>query len=112
MDTTFSVLEPVTLPPKRPFDEVPYQLDFVDVFPVGDTIASVDLVTVFDDKDDPDSPTDLPAMHVASAGFSGTIAEQLTAGGTTGNYYQLRFRVTTTLGYKFERSGRFLVQQR
>jgi hypothetical protein len=109
----YTVLEPVELPPKTPFDEVPYTLDFIDVLPVGDTVAS-GVVTVFlDDEDmDIDSPTDIPAMHAGAAVASGTSLQQKTTGGTSDLRYRIRMAVTTTAGWKFERDGKFLVGRR
>lgn len=107
-----SVLEPVDLPPKQPYDTVPYQLDFSDLVESTDSIETVDEVLVYLASDDPEDPTDIPAMHQESASSSGAVAQQFVEGGTTATWYVLRFRVTFVSGMKLEREGRFYVLNR
>lgn len=107
----YTILEPVELPPKTPADEVPYTLDFIDVLPAGDTVAS-GVVTVFLASDDLDSPTDIAAMHSASPVASGTALQQKVTAGTSDTQYRVRMLVTSTAGWKFERDGLFFVGRR
>jgi hypothetical protein len=110
-----TVLEPVELPGKQPYDNVPYQLDFGPALPDGDTISSVERVRVYLASDTPGSETDLPLMHPDAATSSGAVVEQMTTGGTgtaPGTTYMLQIRIISADGVALEREGIFTVLDR
>lgn len=89
--------------PKDPDEEDSFEIDFSDMLPPGDAIASI--VTVFvDETESPDT-----ALLIDRFAFAGTSVSGWWIGGTRGATYLITARITSTQGRTLDKSGYVLI---
>jgi hypothetical protein len=96
----------VKFSPKRPQDIEIFQIDFVRLVPVGDTIVSANVVASVKT-----GKGTAAGMVTGIATWSGTKVQQRIQLGTNGTTYDLRFIITTALGLHWEVIGELLVRE-
>lgn len=96
----------VKFTPKRPQDIEIFQIDFVRLVPTGDSIASAEVVAIT--KVGKGSAA---GMIVGGPTVSGTKVQQRVGGGSKDTTYDLRFKITTTLGLHWEIVGELQVRE-
>jgi hypothetical protein len=92
---------------KAPFDAFSLPVDFSDVLPVGDTIATVVSVTP--------SSSDLIVAAIGIVPGSGGAARAVAlalSGGTAASFYTVTINIVTTFGNRYSRSFRISAQER
>lgn len=87
---------------KQPAESLLFDMDFSDDMLAGDTIASIDSITI------------TPSGTLTKSGevASGQIAQAMFHDGADGVRYKVRFQVTTTLGETLEGDGELLVAEK
>jgi hypothetical protein len=89
---------------KQPAEEVAYAIDFVNLIPTGDSLASVTSVTAY--------PSGSGDLTLGTATLSGTQVQFVVEGGVEGTTYRVEAIAVTTIGYKLEGDGRLFVTDR
>ena len=89
---------------KQPAEEVPYAIDFVNLIPAGDSLASVTSVTAY--------PSGSGELTIGTANIDGTEVQFIVEGGIEGTTYRIEAIVATANGYTLEGDGRLFVTDR
>ena len=85
---------------KQPSETLPYAIDFTNLLPTGDTLASVTSVTA--------TPSGTGHLTLGTAAISGTEVQFTIAGGEE-RTYRIEALVVTAAGNIIEGDGRLLV---
>ena len=89
---------------KQPVESAPYEIDFTNLIPTGDSLSSVTSVTAT-----PSGSGDLTLGYVT---ISGTKVQFLVEGGIEGTMYRIDAVVVTAAGYVLNGDGRLFVTDR
>ena len=89
---------------KQPAEELVYAIDFVNLIPIGDSLASVTSVTAY--------PSGSGDLTLGTATISGTQVQFVVEGGIEGTIYRVEAIALTTIGYTLEGDGRLFVTDR
>lgn len=105
-------LEVITLEPKQPWETLTYVFNLKRSVPSTETYSSV-AFAIYDDDNDPASPTDLASTMILGVAYSTanrSVSAQVT-GGTSGKTYVLRYRLLCASGNGYEGEGRISVEE-
>mgnify|MGYP001271721704 FL=1 len=89
---------------KQPAEKVPYAIDFVNLIPTGDSLATVTSVASY--------PSGSGDLTIGTAVIEGTEVRFVVEGGIEGTTYRIEAITLTTLGYTLEGDGRLFVTDR